>query len=114
MLIFAPSNEVALRFRSLINRDIRYVAAGALAITLAACATQPDPQVIYKDHPIPIPVQCKVDPEPHKPTLPDPTTAPDIFEAAKRAKARDKLQTGYIGELESAYQTCTGHPVPGS
>lgn len=79
-----------------------------LALTLAACATTPEPRIEVREVKVAVPVKCDPQPRPQKPALPDHTTAPDVFAGVKRLLARDKLHTAYEGELEAALRGCTG------
>ena len=78
------------------------------ALTLTACAATPEPKIEVREVKVAVPVKCDPQPRPVKPALPDPTTAPDIFEGVKRLLVRDKLRAAYEGELEAALSGCIG------
>lgn len=80
----------------------------ALAALLTACSTTPEPKIEVREVKVAVPVKCDPQPRPQKPTLPDHTTAPDIFEGVKLLLVRDKLHTAYEGELEAALSGCMG------
>lgn len=85
-----------------------YITLAALAALLTACATTPEPKIEVREVRVAVPIRCDPQPRPQKPTLPDHTTAPDIFEGVKRLLVRDKLRAAYEGELEAALSGCTG------
>lgn len=79
------------------------------AVSLAGCATAPEPRIEVREVRIPVPVACAADPGP-APAYPDTpealATAPDVFEGVKLLKAGRALRIAREAELNAALKGC--------
>ena len=80
-----------------------YAALCALCLTLAGCATPP--QIEYRTVPVPVPVPCAA-PLPPEPEYPKVEPSDDVYTAASKRRAGEKLRDAYIIKLKASRFGC--------
>lgn len=74
-----------------------------MSAALTGCATPP---IEYRTVPVPIPVPCAAPPPP-EPEYPKVEPTDDVYTAASKRRAGEKMRDAYILELKAAQFGCT-------